>query len=507
MLHSKHSADVALDQLSIASSGRQREPAVRVQNFGMLYMLLFAIMSSGCSFPNPRDCEDGTCTDPGRPFCDVDGSISGFNLTCIAVSCIPMEFATCRGDQVVRCNGAGTNYDLVTCPLGCDAAADGCRECSDDRQCGNPRPVCDLGTSSCRGCRSDDECPSKVCDIDAGSCLAEGSVVYASADGLGRCVLSQPCQLEEAIDLAIRSGTVTIRMLSGIYQKPLDVRIPNPQQVTVVGTGATIVPGSSPAIVVRDGANVAVRGLATTAVSHVDCGAAGSTLSRLALQDVSFTTLGNVSGTISTTRCSLIMTSTSLSLNAAQIALSIGDDSELLIDRLHIHGDNNPHIATPGSRNVTMRMTNSLLEDVLLDLNTADISAPGSSFAFAFNTFADLSNSLDVGITSSTHRTIYFENNIIVTRGTRDAVIGTNCGFSNTLVFPQESPPAGTFVQAPGFVDIAARNFRLLPDSPAVDAASPATQGLSAELDLDGTRRPQGARPDIGAYELARGTP
>ena len=79
---------------------------------------------------------------------------------------------------------------------------------------------------------------------------------------------------------------------------------------------------------------------------------------------------------------------------------------------------------------------------------------------------------------------------------------GTNCTFSNTLLSVQTTPPPGTFVTDPQFVDAAARDFHLKAISPAVDMALPSIFSLDSAVDLDGTTRPQGPKPDIGAYEL-----
>ena len=59
----------------------------------------------------------------------------------------------------------------------------------------------------------------------------------------------------------------------------------------------------------------------------------------------------------------------------------------------------------------------------------------------------------------------------------------------------------GTISADPGFVRYAAgerRDYRLLPNSPAIDAGTAA--GAPPD-DMDGLRRPYGAAPDIGAYE------
>jgi hypothetical protein len=451
---------------------------------------------------NPQDCAGGTCSDPSRPFCDQDGSLSGHPSTCIAVACTPAQLALCRGDQAVTCNAAGTNYDVVSCALGCDAAAGGCRQCTENGQCGASSPVCDVPTSTCRVCRLDDECPSKVCNLDAGTCVAVDSVVYASPTGSGRCLLSQPCQIEEAVDTAVQSASI-LRLLPGLYQRSLDVHVAIGPPLEVVATGATISPSTTPAIVVRDGARVAVRGLSTTAQFHIACGAANSTPSTLSVRDMSFETLGNGAPAIDVTRCALSIASTEISLNAAELAISVGTDGTLIADRLHMRADNTGHILASGT-NVTVRITNSVFDDVLLDLNTGDTIDPGSSFGFAFDTFATRFSALDFGISAKPHRTVAFENSIIARDGALDAVVGSQCSFRGVVLSHQAAVPAGAVVQDPKFADAAARNFHLLPGSPAVNAAVEPSAGLGSTHDFDGRLRPQGAKPDIGAYELAQ---
>ena len=93
--------------------------------------LLAAVLASlpACgSVANPRSCIDGTCTSDEFPFCDVDGAFGADPNTCIAVTCEPGVFAQCRDDVAVTCNASGTDYDLVSCPLGCQDGV-GCRAC------------------------------------------------------------------------------------------------------------------------------------------------------------------------------------------------------------------------------------------------------------------------------------------------------------------------------------------------------------------------------------------
>jgi hypothetical protein len=128
-----------------------------------LSILVAALVGGGCTKPNPASCEDLTCTEPGLPFCDVDGAIGGEPKTCIAVACTPDEFAVCRGDYAVTCNAEGTNYDITRCERGCDPETGGCRVCDPNQTvCANGRvQTCDangqvVSSESCPlGCFDD----------------------------------------------------------------------------------------------------------------------------------------------------------------------------------------------------------------------------------------------------------------------------------------------------------------------------------------------------------------
>jgi hypothetical protein len=98
---------------------------------GMKFVLVATVVAfcAACGTKrNEERCLEGLCSDPDLPFCDVDGTISGEPNACIAVDCMPGEVASCRDDRALTCNNAGTNYDLVDCPYGCDAG--GCKPCN-----------------------------------------------------------------------------------------------------------------------------------------------------------------------------------------------------------------------------------------------------------------------------------------------------------------------------------------------------------------------------------------
>ena len=96
-----------------------------------VFVLSVVVAAAGCTKDNPHACAEGDpCTDPARPFCDLDGLVAGVPGACIAVSCTPGDFAACDANRAIQCNAAGDNYDTVLCERGCDPASDGCRLCN-----------------------------------------------------------------------------------------------------------------------------------------------------------------------------------------------------------------------------------------------------------------------------------------------------------------------------------------------------------------------------------------
>ncbi len=97
-------------------------------------LLLTGVLVScltACTEANPASCLDGHCSDPARPFCDVDGALSGTPHSCVKVSCTTGDVLGCRDAQALTCNSAGDNYDLVECAHGCGGSPAACLPCSD----------------------------------------------------------------------------------------------------------------------------------------------------------------------------------------------------------------------------------------------------------------------------------------------------------------------------------------------------------------------------------------
>jgi hypothetical protein len=448
------------------------------------------VVVGGCTKPNPRSCADGLCTDQAFPFCDVEGVLGGTPNECIAVVCEPGEFAACRGNLAVNCNDTGNDFNLVECPLGCNNAT-GCLACSTDAQCANPTPICEEGTS-CRGCIEDDECASRVCDN--GSCAAESGIVYAANDGSSAsdCSLAVPCSVARAIQLAKAAfPQPTIRMLPGVYVVGLSFSGATTAPIEIVASGATI--ADVTALNVQAGAAVRIRGPELVGTSFaLSCGEANTSPSKVTVLDAKLIAGNDSANVVGGAECEISISSSKLAVNDGG-AISIATGARFVGDRLHIAGTQT--FIFMFSNQVDLVLTNSLIEDPVFNF----ASGSGSSAILSFNTIVLTSSpipcSLNPGMTAR------IENSIVAAKGALGASVidGTDCVLEDNILHPQQVVPATNLDVDPLFIDVAMGDFRVQPTSAAVDAAGMPI--FPTDHDFSGATRPQGAGPDIGAFE------
>lgn len=462
------------------------------------------LLLASCTSPNPRSCADGTCTEPSLPFCDTDGAISGTAGTCVSVDCTPNTFELCRGDIAVTCNAQGTDYDLIQCERGCGDT--GCNSCTTDIQCSNPSPVCEPTSHTCRACAVDAECASKVCDIDSGACLAESSVVYASPTGAssGVCSQASPCSLLQAVSVATANSLrSTIRMATGIYDQTPKL---SAGSITLIGAGATLIGDNGGSVMsVGRNASVVVRALQIElARGPVFCGGDGSSGpfvlgGTLTMRDV--TVVASMANAVQLVGCTASVRGSTFQVAASNVdtIVAVGDDSSFDVDQSRFASTtaDTGFVQARGHR-MTLRIFNSVFDHISLVVDPLDASPTATHLTFAFNTHSVTTGGLGVSSSNGTLTGIV-ENNILVTGGT-SAYSCTACTANHNVMFPQPAAPVGNVVLDPQFVDATARNYHLKMTSPARDMAVPST-GLSTDHDYDGTMRPQGTAPDLGAFE------
>ncbi len=145
-------------------------------------LMLTSLWLVGCTRPNEASCVDDFCNNPALPFCDVDGTLAGEPDTCIAVDCEPGTFVSCRGDEAITCRASGADYDVVSCPLGCDDSS-GCIE-----------TACEVGATRCG------EGTLERCN-DVGEYVSEACAAGCIETPVAHCAYLEPQYLPDICDV------------------------------------------------------------------------------------------------------------------------------------------------------------------------------------------------------------------------------------------------------------------------------------------------------------------
>jgi hypothetical protein len=155
-------------------------------------------------------------------------------------------------------------------------------------------------------------------------------------------------------------------------------------------------------------------------------------------------------------------------------------------------------------RRIRVRITNSIFEHGGLGLDGNDEVSDSNEYFVSFSTFV-LDRYQNCENPYSEPRIAVFENNIFYMppdKGPSAIYAGSDCTLSGNITYPQQPDLGGTNINLdPKFVDLPGKNYRIQLGSPAVDAAV-TSSAPSPDHDFAGRSRPQGARRDIGAFEL-----
>lgn len=147
-----------------------------------------------------------------------------------------------------------------------------CVACRSAADCSDPAaPVCDATERACRACAADAECPSRICDLDEGTCVDPDAIYYVDDDapcGTGDGGAGAPfCSVAEALAAFATAPRTWVHVADGAYTFPT---LTQPALPWWVGAGAAVVTPATPG-----GSCVEVAGIAALAVRgfrFVDCG-------------------------------------------------------------------------------------------------------------------------------------------------------------------------------------------------------------------------------------------
>jgi hypothetical protein len=359
-----------------------------------------------------------------------------------------------------------------TTPI-CDAASATCVECLTNADCfDDMRPRCEA--NACGACRVDDDCSTGVC-LGDGSCAAASRILYTTQDGAGSCSQMDPCSLDTAVTLL--SPTIDIIKMTGTFMRMDPIVVP--MKATIVGFGATLM--SLPAtpqfgymIFGPDGVDLTVRGLA------FELGGLGSGIScsmgKLTVERVRIRGAGGVG--IASQACELVMSRTTISGALSYGLFASGGPITITNSLVHDNG-----VGANGFGGIFLsQVTSGRVEHTTISRNnTTQANQPKS-------------------IRCTNSPTVEWRSNIIF--GHAAPSIDPLCRVSYSVIDPGYTGPGTVNIQQnPLFVDPNAGDFHIMPMSPAIMAADPAST-ISIDIDGEPRPRPTGVPADSGADEI-----
>lgn len=477
----------------------------------MKFLVAALVVLVGCSTkPNPNRCciDAADCSAAGIPDvtpCADDLVCRGHQ--CIAETCtasnqcdLSAPFcvdgacgAMCTSDE--QCPGNGGDPANVYCVSGVCVA---CR--TDGNDCPADAAICEGGV--CRGCAADADCSSDACDLDAGQCLDETTVLYAAPSGSASsdCSKATPCTFARALSIA-DSSRPAVKLAPGTYS----------EGITFSGAFTLTVYGPATISVVNLYGNA--NGLRLRDIElapYVNCEASASNLPhpQVDLRRVKINADLNVYGVaISGSLCDISGSNLSIVADhgnnvgaAIQLNGAGGTGaSNATFERTTIDGGDPAFSLAQAS---TISVVNSVFSNQGTNYGLAILqsgSGAAESGTIQFSTFYNST----VTCPASGTAFLNFANNVFLnTRSgaAMNTVSGTGCTHRYDMIKPQSTSPGSTNLlnMDPRFVDAAHGDFHLMAGSPAIDAADSAA---TLSTDFDGTTRPQGAGRDLGAFE------
>jgi hypothetical protein len=355
----------------------------------------------------------------------------------------------------------------------------------------------------------DDDCASEACDIDSGQCVAGSRILYASPTGAATatCEKGDPCALPTAFG-AVDTIHDTIKMEAGNYIENITVANKN---VSVFGAGATLDGQGGSAILANSDTTLRVVGLTITAIQPGGGGislrnSTGANRPTLMLENANITA---ASSAVFCFPCDSDIRASHLEAIAPMeggIPFEADGVGVSKIDRTLLKGTGRIGAGTGAS----VQITNSII--VIPAVSSGALATDRASLTVSFSslidsTIIDCTSTAPPQCAGGAGRTgSCIKNSVFLdTRAGAPAdtiVSGLSCTVDFSIVFPQQSTLNGTgnlIGVNPSLTDPAHADYHLLPGSPAIDVADPAS---SPSLDFDGTPRPQGLRSDMGALEL-----
>ncbi len=470
------------------------------------YFLVVAVLCS-CSSGEQLCGPDASCTEESKPYCAVEQEMP----VCIAQPDTTTECVS--SDSCGRNTPICGQFGFCTQCWNAASASDTCETIRLDT------PFC-AEDGQCRGCIDDAECESKICGPED-QCVLVDAVVYVEPGGIGTgCSKLMPCgSFEDAID-NLSVDRWWIHLAEGTYIESLSF---SGHRFGLVGVeGATITNSLSvgsrvPEAMIRqvtfNGGGIVSRaqqlqienvhlmfgfglhlhgGSSVVANTRIETCSTGVTLFSDA--DITMTDsviAGSAEEGISVDPANSILDS-GVNLERVviedngQAGISMYQGTILNIHSSVIRGNGNGGVQISS---IPFLISNSMIVDNKDTLGTFSgvYVLSGSPFTPQDILFSTIANNEGDNLDCRGNSPIIVDSSIIALGTTP----GRGCEVTNSLL-PAEDPQ---------FVDTI--NYELSAGSPAIDTGSAQTLiDNNIIVDVDGTTRPQGSAPDMGAQEF-----
>jgi hypothetical protein len=486
----------------------------------------FVLLASACTKHNPDSCcatveQCGELGISGITLCDT-GRTCDTTGTCVAVQCISSADCTSADAPICEnqlCVAKCTTDDECTGISGRTfCATDGmCVACTSDAQCSADAPICDASARACRGCGADDECAGGICLESDGTCRLDSDVFFVTAAGTdsGACTRSDPCLTIPFVLAKPIPQYKYIHLLGGTYNL----------------NGATMQVGSAAYI---DGSNTIIGFGGSGPLIHFSFALGGGVLSNITLAPASNAAQpailvdggGDLKIFNSTIKKGIKITAGTLSVSKSTFVdpndVDVGVDCSAGATVSVTGTSFTPSIVNSTGCKLTLEQNRfdsvtgtcfgaiggtAVIENNVFTGSTqfddcGSFSNLSAGSTVRFNTFVNTSDVVADGSPLHCDQTAEVTSNIFAWGSTAPTASGCTPKYSlfdNATTEPLD-PTSQKADIATFFVDRAAKNFHLAPNSPAIGKAQP---GLPVTTDFDGSSRPSpsNSTPDIGAYE------
>ncbi len=443
------------------------------------------------------------CTDTALPYC-----VAGVCHACESPTNCNAAAPVCEA-EVFECGGCVNDASCGAYPATSHCAPSGaCVGCVTSEQCSGMTPVCDTGPGTCRACSLDSECASGACNLESGACIAEASILYAAPTGTPNtmCTRAMPCTVKQALNI-VNTAKSTVVLADGDYNfnSGTSALLSGAKSALVIGTVNAKLNANSPApaILVSNSAILSLRGITLKSSNYfaVDCQKGFLQLSKVSGQGGQLSPLLNLQECVtSVEQCRFdgyALLETYLVDPTGRSKLSV------TASRFTV-----PAIATTSNmlsaRDGSATISNSLFVNYSTSCNPctavelSDYISGSNTKVFDFNTVVNAT------IESDTANGVVFAVGNIFSAPTQSLTVFGGGYFSN-LFNLQASPSVsgtGNITGDPKFVNPAAGDFHLMPDSPAIDKGPTGVPTGLPNQDLDGNARLVGAATDMGAFEF-----